>query len=732
MNGIWLAIEDIKRLWKTNVGINALGLMVFPLVYCYIYLLAFWDPIGNLHKLPLAVVNHDNGIVQGNMNINIGNDLVEKLVTNPDMAWHVVSQEEGDLGLNDGTYYLFLVIPEDFTAKAYSVGTPNPESALLVYKINEGASALGATITRRIMTEVGANLRHELYMNYLKEIFNQILGGARGLRQAADAASQLAAGTSQAYQGSAALTNGLQQSAQGINQLAAGLTKLQSGARELAAGAAQLNQAIGAGVALAEQYIDPIKAVLDVLSDLSKLVADVNTAIADIIAHIRQNNATLTAALPGLAAAEQKIDSLNQGSLADLDSIARQQASDLSAAADALRTVTADHPELKNDERISRALTSINRAADNQKRITQDVNNLRSSMSDLKEVFHKANIGIGQSQPELERNAQSIVSKLQALNFNEMTNRINSVKEKISGLPAKLNQLVEGTKKLQEGSSQLAAGLDTFASGFSALQSGNTKLLEGSTQLQNGLTKIDKGQQELAFKLNEAANAAAEESQPGKRIEVMADPVKIEEQNLHPVPANGVGFAPYFISLALWTGSLVLFSVIELKNVAVMPKRPISYMANKFLALASVSIFQSSLLIFILGIGLGLSPVTYQAQLFTFALIWGLVCCAIHFFLVYMLGHNPGQFFSIVLLMLQLASSGGSYPTELEPSFFTFLHPLLPMSYAVDGFRNLISIGNQVAIAKDTTILIGFGATFLILLYVLKSRKFLKEISEYE
>lgn len=706
--------------------------MIFPLVYCYIYLLAFWDPAGNLNKLPLAIVNHDSGIVQGNMNINIGNDLVEKLISNSNMSWHIVSQEEGDAGLNNGTYYLFLIIPEDFTVKAYSVGSSTPESALLVYKINEGANSLGASITRKIMTEVGANLRHELYMNYLKEIFNQILGGARGLRQAADAASQLSAGTSQAYQGSAALTNGLQQSSQGINQLALGLTKLQSGARELAAGAAQLNQAIGTGVALAEQYIDPIKAVLDVLSDLSKLIGDVNTAITELITHLQQNNTALTQALPGLAAAEQQIDSLKQGSLGNLESSVRQQATDLSAAADALKTMTADHPELKNDERISRALAAIDRAANNQRRIEQDVNNLQGSLSNLKEVFHKANIGIVQAQPQLEQNAQGIISKLHALNFNDILSRINSVKEKIADLPSKLNQLVEGTRKLQEGSSQLAAGLDTFASGFNALQTGNTKLLEGATQLQNGLAKIDKGQQELAFQLTAAANAAAQDTDPAKRIEAMAAPVKIEEQNLHPVPANGVAFAPYFISLALWTGSLVLFSMIELKNVAVIPKRPISYMTNKFLALASVSVFQSSLLIFILGLGLGLSPVTYHTQLFTFALIWGLVCCAIHFFLVYILGHNPGQFLSIVLLMLQLAASGGSYPIELEPAFFTFLHPILPMSYAVDGFRNIISIGNQIAIAKDTSILIGFGAAALILLYLLKSRKFLEEVSEYK
>jgi putative membrane protein len=100
--------------------------------------------------------------------------------------------------------------------------------------------------------------------------------------------------------------------------------------------------------------------------------------------------------------------------------------------------------------------------------------------------------------------------------------------------------------------------------------------------------------------------------------------------------------------------------------------------------------------------------------------------------MIYVLGHNPGQFLSIVLLMLQLAASGGSYPTELEPAFFNFLHPFLPMSYAVSGFRNIISIGDQLTIAKDAGIIAAYGAASLLALYLLKYRRFLDELGEYE
>lgn len=732
MNGFRLAIEDIKRLWQTNLGINALGLMIFPLIYCYIYLLAFWNPAGYLHKLPLAVVNIDTGIVQGNLNINIGNDLTNRLLSNEKMSWYLLPQDEAKQKLESGEFYLVLIIPPDFTAKAYSVGSANPESALLIYQINEGANALGANITRKVMDQVGAELRRELYTNYLKEIFNQILSGARGLKQAADAAKQLGAGTNQAYQGSEALTSGLQQSSEGMGRLADGLSKLQSGAGELASGAARMNEAIGTGVALAEQYINPIQAVLAVLSDFSKLAGDLQSSLTEAIARLRQSHDALTAALPGIAAAENQIESVRQSVVSDLSGGLRDQSSDLAAAVAALNALAAAHPELKKDEGFANALDAVNRAKSRQQQLEQDVKNLESSLAQMREAFRKANIDIAQAQPQAEQGIQGIISRLQNINFGEITNRLNSIKGKVAELPGKLNQLAEGAQKLQQGSEQLAAGLNTFAAGFSELRAGNAKLLEGSKQLQSGLAQIDKGQNELAFRLSEAANAAAQDDKTDARIEAMADPVKVKEENLHPVPANGVGFAPYFIALSLWTGSLVLFSTIDLKNVAVIPKRPISYMVNKYLALASVSVFQGAVLIFILGVGLGLSPVTYHSQLFTFAILWGLSCCAIHFFMIYVLGHNPGQFLSIVLLMLQLAASGGSYPTELEPAFFTFLHPFLPMSYAVSGFRNIISIGDQLTIAKDAGIIAAYGAASLLALYLLKYRRFLDELGEYE
>jgi putative membrane protein len=132
----------------------------------------------------------------------------------------------------------------------------------------------------------------------------------------------------------------------------------------------------------------------------------------------------------------------------------------------------------------------------------------------------------------------------------------------------------------------------------------------------------------------------------------------------------------------------------------------------------------------ILSLGLGLSTVVNKTQLYLFAVILGLAFTAIQFMIIYILGADVGRFAAIVILMLQLTSSGGSYPIELEPTFFTTIHPLFPMTYAVEGLRNIISIGDQADIIRNAAIIIAYGIGSLMLLYLLKSKNFLQDVSE--
>lgn len=730
-SGFRLAWEDIKRMWSSNVlRRSVLGLLVLPLLYSFIYLWAFWEPTAFLYRMPLAVVNLDKGLTQGNLHINLGNDLVERLEADDKMNWRVVSAAEADTGLERLSYFLVLVIPEDFTERAYSAGTDNPRPTELIYKINEGANMLAAKIGRSIMEQIEKELQKQLSTRYLQVIFDQVLAGAKGLGEAAAGAVKLAQGTRQAYQGATQLANGLQQEGQGIAKLVSGQSQLQSGSAELASGAAQLNEAIQSGVGKVNQIAEPVTAILAEVDNISKAAGDIGQTIREAVERLRDNRTLIGRVVNAIADARQKIEGVISGSLAKLDADVDRQKSSLDSAASALRALGDKHPELKDDGGYSQALKMLEQAAEDRRRIEQDRAEIRSSLTSIRDNFATLSSILSESQPKLEENITGASDKLAGLNFGDIVNRIKAAREKLAGLPEKLNQLAAGTEKLAEGSRKLSEGLATFGSGLSQLQEGNAKLNVGAQQLTQGLAQIDKGQNELAQKLGEAAGMAAQDAKTDQRVKVIADPVEAKETNLHPVPSNGTGFAPYFISLSLWVGSLVLFFVVDLKRVSAVPKRPISYMINKYLALASVSIPQAVILISMLIIGLGLTTASFPGVIYGFAIIVGLAYSAIMFMLVYILGEDVGRFVAILILMLQLTSSSGSYPVELTPPFFSVIQSFLPMTYAVHGLRNIISIGDTAAILRDAAIVAGYGVAALSVLYLLKYRRFLDETSQ--
>ncbi|WP_338113278.1 YhgE/Pip family protein [Paenibacillus artemisiicola] len=170
----------------------------------------------------------------------------------------------------------------------------------------------------------------------------------------------------------------------------------------------------------------------------------------------------------------------------------------------------------------------------------------------------------------------------------------------------------------------------------------------------------------------------------------------------------------------------MLFFVIDVRRVPERPHGPLSYVGSKYLALASVSVCQSLVSVLVLHTGLGIPTVVPPIAMYAVAV--GLVFTAILFMLIAMLGSDTGRFVAVLILMLQLTSSSGSYPVGLEPGFFRFIHPYLPMTYVVEGLRQLISIGEGTAIVRTAAVLAAFGIGAILLLYAVKRRRIMAEI----
>jgi len=304
---------------------------------------------------------------------------------------------------------------------------------------------------------------------------------------------------------------------------------------------------------------------------------------------------------------------------------------------------------------------------------------------------------------------------------------------------AALSQLVIGGNSLASGLTILSVGVSNIATGSASVRdnlasatdgsgdllSGVEEIKNGEADLNDGLVEAYDGSVELTDKLSEAVKDTKEKTDESKnkiQAEVMSKPVDIHDISIDIVNNNGTGFAPYFIPLALWVGGMAIFFLVELK-VSNKKKNRLKQFLPKVWVSLMVSALQAMTLEFVLVKILGLW-VNHIFWFIIFGLLLGWVSTLIQMFLTLMWG-LPGKFVGIVLLMLQLTSSAGSYPVETLPEFFQKIGNFLPMTYAVSALREIISGDNLALVLFDIKILLVFGVISLFLIWgcLLKRKK---------
>lgn len=284
---------------------------------------------------------------------------------------------------------------------------------------------------------------------------------------------------------------------------------------------------------------------------------------------------------------------------------------------------------------------------------------------------------------------------------------------KLSEAAAGGKSLADGAGKLAAGTGQLKTGLTQAGQGMNGLVDGSSKLNDGAGQLKDGLVKLTDGSGELATKLNEAADKTSEIKTSDANAEMFATPVNLVENSVNKVPNYGTGFAPYFLSLGLFVGALISTIVIPMRESSVPNASAWGRFISKTFLLATIGIIQALLADAILLYGLGLE-VSSVPMFILFSIITSLTYMFIVQGLVTALG-DPGRFAAIVLLIFQLTTCGGTFPVELTPKFFQDLGAWLPMTYTVNGFKSIISIGDNAIVWQNAGILAIYAVVFLAL-----------------
>ncbi|MFF4797472.1 YhgE/Pip family protein [Streptomyces sp. NPDC001351] len=675
-----LAALELRRFRRGRLPRAALvALLVLPLLYGALYLWSFWDPYGRLDRIPVALVNDDKGATADGKRIAAGDAITEGLRDSDTFDWHEVSAADARAGVEDGTYYLSLTMPADFSRRIASSAGASPETGALQVRTNDANNYIVGQISRTVFSEVRQAASAKASRSFLDKIFISFSDIHGATVKAANGADQLNGGIGKAEKGSKELASGLKDAKDGSGRLSGGLTKLDSGAGDLADG----SQQVAAGTQTLADKVNAIdKKAGPFLKDNEKTIGDTARLVAASSKAIRDNLDTLVRTAPAAAkGAHAASDTLNEVYRARCENavLPDPACSDLKKAKDAAADVAT---------------------------IADDLNTLiADEHGDLK---------------KLDGNLTTLQTQGQAL-----ADRAPHLSEDLSDAVAKINKLNEGAGRVAAGAQKLHQGLGTAKGGAGALDQGVGQLKTGAETLNGGMFKLVDGSGKLAGGLHDGAGKIPDydKKDRNQRTEVMSDPVKLVSKDLHKAPNYGTGFAPYFIPLSLWVGAMVAYMLIPPMNRrALATGAPAWRIALAgWLPVVAIGVLQTVSLMAVLHWAIGLQMARAAG---TIGFLFLVTACfgAIVQWLNARFG-AAGRILVLALLMLQLTSAGGTYPVQTSPGFFNAIHPFLPMSYIVGALRRLITGGGLGPVWHACVVLVAFTAGALALTAVSARRR---------
>ena len=638
-----------KHLFNNKILLISMAVISFiPILYSGFFLGSIWDPYGQTKNLPVAFVNEDKGASLNGKSLNVGESVEKKLKDNHDLGWEFVSKQQADEGVNSGHFYAVVTIPSDFSQKAASITKYEPQQAVINFTTTPAKNYIGSLVSNQAAAKVKSSVSEQITQAYAKGILENLDKLGIGLDTAANGASTLHDGLGRLQSGTQTYVGGVKQLAVNQQSLTGGLAQLSDGSRKLQAGLGQLSNNL------------PTESQLSQLSDGMK----------QLQSGINQLNASVSNPSPALVAQQNKVKTDAQ-TLAETMLASR---SDLLAAGGTLQTLgaqaaasgsdstTISLPQISN---ISRALTK-----------TQIIS---AQMETLREDLQALTQQLLAQQTQLQAGVSALNNGVNQLTPNAITafNGYNSVR-------FANNQLLAGSASLTNGLSEAKSGSQKLANGASLLESRSGALIDGTSQLASGADT-------LANKLADASNRIKIQPTGATTQQQIANPVKSEITEKGNVPNYGYALSPYVLSLSLFVGAIVLNVIYPIRKTFSEQESAIRWWLSKASVAGVAAFMQATILMLVMVFFLGLTP-EHPAHFIGAIYLTSFAYMSIVSLLVIVLD-NPGRFLAMILLVLQLGSSEGTFPIQTANGFFQAINPLVPMTYSIRALRQAISGG---------------------------------------
>jgi len=750
----------IKAEWKniaksTWLKIVLCAIMIIPMIYACVFLGSMWDPYGNTDQLPVAVVNNDKEVEYNDSTMDIGKQLSDKLAKNDSMDFNIVSSSKAQKGLKDGKYYMIITIPENFSKNATTLLDDDPQTMMLTYTTNPQTNYVATKMDDSAMAKVKAEISSTVTKTYSKILFKNVKTLSKGFKTAADGSQKLSDGVNTAKDGNATITENLNTLAssalvfndgadslvKGLSAYTEGVSTAKAGAQQLDNNSATLNNGAAQLKAGSSQLLSAVQAAEKQLGDGINASAGQLNTLTSSNKQMEESSKQLSAALTKIqgaidsnnlvendAQAAKKVDGMistlsttistmnnNAAQLNQLAAVEKKQAEQLQAT----QPQAAQELMLKATSHATQAATLQQVASQLSSSInTDDLKQLSTLLNGNAAVLKNQTAANAKTQQLLASSQQlatanntavgSLVTNLKTVQASMkgtstsvgMVGAVSQIDNGLSTLQSGLKTYTGGVKQVNNGLGTLASNNATLNSGASQLAEGALKISSGSNQLAagsatlgEGLNTIGEGTGTLTSSLKDASKKSNIKS-TSKTYKQMSTPVDTEKKELTNMPNNGHAMAPYMMSVALYVACMALSLMYPFGKGMTTTDSPVKFLLAKATVMVPLSIVQALILYFSLKGFCGFTPARPGLCL-AFMLLLSLAFMAFIAFLAIAFG-RIGEFIALIFMVFNLGASAGTYPLETAPHWYTVLHPFVPFTYSVNGFRSVIANATAV------------------------------------
>lgn len=702
--------RDIKSIIKNWVAlIIIVGLMILPSLYAWFNIRASWDPYGNTGGIKVAIVNNDKG---GNLQdkfISVGDELVAKLKENTNLGWEFVSEEEGNNGVHKGKYYATIIIPEEFTSETLSIINNNIKRPTLIYRVNEKSNAIAPKITDKgittIKSQVDSNII-ETVDGLIFMVFNEMGVSIEGSKDK-------------------------------ILKLINGVIDLNNKVPEIENIINEINNGSSSAENLITKAKDNLPLLQDTLNSSDNLLVDTKNALekskgalGDVAPVIKSDLEVINRELGNLEGLINTVININIDKNSILNGL------------DNISIKLGDINSRVNG--IIKSLEPLSKFNNNLKEIINELNTVSTKLNSAIDIIAKVSDTVNNASPVDKSKLQEIKSLIEA-NKNIVSNILNNYDSLY--IPA-INKAIDELTNISDNSiilvNEAKSAIPDIESLLNNLDNA-LKLGKGDIEkLNNEMPKIKASLSNISSKLSSINKDEAID----KLLSLLKNdweavssflgsPVEIKEEVLFPIPNYGSAMSPFYSTLALWVGALILVSLLTTEPHGFKEEiafKPYEKYFGKFLTFGFIGICQT--LILTLGDIFLLKCYVLNKGLFIgVSLLSSIIFILIVYTLVSIFG-NVGKAIAVILLVIQVAGAGGTFPVEVMPSFFKKVNPLLPFTYAISAMREAVAGIVKSNLTRDIIMLLSYGVIFVLIGLFLKgpinkaSRRFVEKLNE--